>query len=507
MNKRMLRISGISCMAVTMLLASCAQDGFDDKERFQSTVTNSKMKSPDITAANLATVVNPDGTESVKVTWNVVPGAGGYLSNVAIVDDPANPVYLMKDSIIDGCSFVFDRQEDTYYEVSVKTLGEKSLNNTDADEATVVKYDSFIPSVTVPTGTELSAFVAKTLAAGQAEQGFILEPGATYTLDGVADCDIVRVDFRGDKNNHPTIIMGENGAFMTQAGLKIKNLNIDCAAMSTKDNSCALIKMSNVPNDAIRADLLGYNGGNAAKSFVIEKPIIVEDCWIKDLGTSLIWGNDNDYNLMDFRIENNIIQLHFGNSLNDRAIINMTGVISTNVFNGWKSGGMIYALSVKNNTIYNTEVNTKGYVIRYPNASNSQPSKILGSGYTSTHKWVNNTLIRTTTGKDFGNNIQNGLTWEFESNIWYDTFRVNKYIRNSGQSIMNNNLATAKEGRSVDGSDLNNKDKNGNPFSTLDDAIEFDYNQTMDFSKPNAGVNFKPSANAISKKVGDPRWF
>ncbi|WP_290091013.1 DUF4992 family lipoprotein, partial [uncultured Duncaniella sp.] len=65
----------LSASLMVLIMASCAQDGFDDKERFSGGVTNAQLESPQITPESFSTLTNPDGSESVKVTWPVVMGS------------------------------------------------------------------------------------------------------------------------------------------------------------------------------------------------------------------------------------------------------------------------------------------------------------------------------------------------------------------------------------------------------------------------------------------------
>ena len=67
---------GICCAAMMVFAVSCAQ-GFDDEETFSGGVTNTQVESPTLSADSFSTVVNADGSESVKVQWPVVFGAGG----------------------------------------------------------------------------------------------------------------------------------------------------------------------------------------------------------------------------------------------------------------------------------------------------------------------------------------------------------------------------------------------------------------------------------------------
>ena len=191
-------------VAVSMLFAGCAQ-GVDD-ETYQSTAKNQQMVSPVLTEANFSTVVNADGSESVKVSWDLIMGCGGCQCAVWIVDDPANPVEVFNE-VVDGTSFLFPRLEDTNYKVSVLALGNKANNNKDAEVATEIAYTTMIPALKIPAGTELSQFVADNLnmeAVG--EQAFELEGGAAYPVRGIINFHNKAVTFRGgDKINRPIV--------------------------------------------------------------------------------------------------------------------------------------------------------------------------------------------------------------------------------------------------------------------------------------------------------------
>ncbi|MBQ9569888.1 MAG: hypothetical protein IJR30_00725, partial [Prevotella sp.] len=105
LSKRHSRALSRACLAaiaipVGLLLASCAR-GFDEEETFASNVHDSQLASPELSKSSFSSVVNADGTESIRVMWDVVPGAGGYYCHVDNVDDPANPVEVF-DGEVDG---------------------------------------------------------------------------------------------------------------------------------------------------------------------------------------------------------------------------------------------------------------------------------------------------------------------------------------------------------------------------------------------------------------------
>lgn len=503
MNSKMKKISSISCAALAILLASCAKDGFDDKEQFVIDVSNAQLEAPTLTAESVAVLVNPDGTKSLKLTWPFIKGAAGFLVNVAKVDNPDTPEYLITDSVIDGYSVIVNHEEETRYKIWIKTLDNPKLNNVGSTQVTELNFDTYLPATIIPAGSELSTFVAANLPDPGEEVAFELEAGKTYKLEGVLDFKLTQVQLRGDKINRPVVEVGENGYITTQSGLDIKNINFDCSAMSEANNA-SLVRLVEEGDPSIKGDVLGYSGSNAKDVWVIEKPIIIENCWVKDLPCGIFtWGGYGSWVVMDLRINNCIFQLHYSEKRGDKALLGLANMPG----NAWANHGLIYGMTIEGNTFYNTEENTKSYFIRYNNASNAQPNKPLGDAYKdqSTHTWKNNTFIRTFTGKDFGNNIQNGVNVYFNSNIFYDTFRINKYTR--GKNYFSNNASCAADGRSVDSSDLGN-DTNGNPRSTLDEGLNFDYNQVLDFGKENGGLDFRPKTQlTTTNKIGDPRWL
>ena len=100
-------IGGMTLLTAVLLTASCVR-GVDD-ESFSAGVTNTQLASPTIDEASFSILTNPDGTESIKLTWPVVYGAGGYLCNVQCIENPEDesvtsehPLIVVQDSILDG---------------------------------------------------------------------------------------------------------------------------------------------------------------------------------------------------------------------------------------------------------------------------------------------------------------------------------------------------------------------------------------------------------------------
>lgn len=116
---------------------------------------------------------------------------------------------------------------------------------------------------------------------------------------------------------------------------------------------------------------------------------------------------------------------------------------------------------------------------------------------------MDNTFIRVYDKKEFGNNTPNNNKYviTYDNNIFYDCFRLQKFIQGNCKLEYHQNLNTVWGiGQSVDGTD---KGK----LATEEDAgfDEAETKKELDFTQPNFGLNFK-ATGAISSTIGDPRW-
>ena len=495
MKSKFNNLGSLCCLLMFLFVVSCA-NGIDDNERFSGGVTNAQLESPEITENCFSTLVNSDGSESVKVTWPVVYGAGGYLFNLSIVDDPSNPVVLVKDSIVDGRSAIFKKKEDTKYQVSVKALANDNLNNKEAKSATVYAYSTLVPAVTIPEGTDIAEYIMANLQSSTQEQGFELIAGKTYTLNGLVDFDLNTVTFRGDKVNRPTVIVGPSGGLMTQGGLKVKFVNFDCTEML----QAGVLALSDNPSATISTLALGYKKNGASQDgFVIENPVIFQECNFKNVKNGLLYGSAKNWSLRDFRITDCIVQLDNSGS---NSIINLYGA----------SNGLIKNLTIKNSTFYNLSNNSSAYFISYSNSSNAQPKKIFGnSDNSSTFEISYNTFCKTMNGKDFAYNMANTSTLVFNvhHNIFYDTYKLTQLLSSQGKRYTEGNTIFGIV-KPVEPNDIGGRtDSSGNPYATLEDpAFSGPIDIAFDLSQSEGGVNFKSSGSVANEyESGDPRWY
>lgn len=484
---------------VGLLLASCAR-GFDEEETFASNVHDSQLASPELSKSSFSSVVNADGTESIRVMWDVVPGAGGYYCHVDNVDDPANPVEVF-DGEVDGVSFLFDKADDTKYSVSVRTLGNEKLNNTAAPDPTVFAYSTMVEAQVIPVGTDIAEFVKSHLIDTEDEQAFELEGGANYTLNSECDFGTHKVTFRGNKIHHPIVTIGYDGVIRTGAGLKIKWINFD----ATEQNSRGVVECTNNPPFSLE----GPNFGFPDKSYILYDPLIFEDCMFKNVKMCLFYIGEKAWSAVDVRIVNCIVQLdNDGTKFGDAAVLCCYG--QTCYYKDGQSWGSsaIRNVTIKESTIYNIKSNAKNRMIRF----NRNNFTSMFDSATGSATLTDNTFIMTFSDKEFANNTPNNAAYTitFNNNVTYYCARLQKFLQGNCTIInsvdKNTSYTTITSG---DGARFANDFK----FVTEEDAYglaDVDavkaWLKPLDLTQENGGINLK-AKGAISSTIGDPRWL
>lgn len=470
-------IMSILCLLIALFVTACV-DGYKDDETFSSSVTNEQLDSPDGSKVTITSVTNTTtGAQDLKITWPVVYGAGGYEFSLYNVDDPNNPVIVgIEDQIIDGCSVTRERAEDTKYKIVIKTLGNKELNNTGATQAVEIAYTTLLSSIAkIPNGSDLGEYFEQNpiLNNDSIEQVYELESGGNYTINTNLDFGTRWVTLRGDKLNHPTVVMGEEGLITIMNGFKIRFIDFDC----TNSAATGFVTMNSKP-----AEMMKIHDTNR---YIVLNPIVFQSSTFKGLGKSLFYGNAQSYVIKNLQILECIVQLN--NKDSDASLINCFG----------GSYNCIKDLMVMNSTMYNLQANSKAYFLRYANASNAQPPKLGFLDKQGSIFIANNTFCKVFTGKDFGNNLPtiNSSTVTMTNNVFYDCFRVNKaVVNNTTQILKDNYLFTVTN--TIDGTDKSKIGTEENPGFT--GPIDLD---------PSA-VNFTPTSSLVlGARSGDPRWL
>lgn len=484
---------GVVIMASALMLSSCSK-GFDSDESFSSTVRDSQLTSPTLTKANFTSKVNPDGSESIQVTWDAVMGAGGYYFLAENVDS-SEPVVLVEGKT-DKSMFTFPKAEDTKYRVTVKTLGNAKLNNTEAKEATVFAYSTMIEAQTIPNGANIVDFVTANIKDTEDEQAFELEAGGNYTIDKELDFGTHKVTFRGNKSNYPIITFGYDGVIRTSAALNVKWIKFDC----TEQNSNGVIECSsNPPASLASSNFPGFPDA----VYYLKDPIIIKDCWFKNVKACLFYSGTCAWGVEDLRVVNCLVQLdNDGKKFSNAAII-CTYSSTSNYLDRQSWYGAVRNITIKESTFYNLKDNSKNRVIRFINKSFNKTFDTTKASATL----ENNTFIKTMSDKEFANNVPNdaNYTITFNGNVLYICARLAKFIQGNNTVIcdVNKNTSYTLPEKTGDGARFANDFKyctEEDPGITEADLKELDLNAT------NGGVNLK-AKGTISSTIGDPRWL
>lgn len=484
---------GLCCAAMVAFAVSCAQ-GADD-ESWSAGVTNSDLEAPTIDDSCFDVISTSDG-EKVQFTWPVVYGAGGY--HVTVYEE-SNPETALVDEDVDGQTVTFPMVEDTNFNITVTTLGNNRYNN-EQSEAGVYTFSTFGTMCEIPNGSDIAEWITANYVAPEKEIfGLVyqLAAGGQYTLNSAVDFKLDKVMLRtADASNPATVTVDGAGCLMTQAGLKVLNVKFDCSTSTAS----GLVSMSPNPDPSIENTVLGYTGGNSGY-FLVLKPIILENVWVKNLPKALLYDNQQKYGVKDFRLLNCLIQCN--NSSGDSFL------------NFYKAGGVIRDMTIQNNTIWNIVKNSSAYFIRFQNASNSQ--KVFGSNSSVqsnlNHVWDHNTFAKMFTGKDFGNNMPTRANAYFTmtNNNFFDVFRLYQYLQNNATTHCKDNAIWYVEASPQSNDTGGRKPDTGDAYFALQEegttpnANAADL-PVLDLNAENGGVNFKASG-ALSSTVGDPRWL
>jgi len=468
-----------------LLFASCAQ-GFDNDEVFNAGVNNSQLESPTQEQITFSRVFNADGSQSVKVSWPVIMGASGYKCIVKNTTDAANPVVIF-DEVVDGTSIMFPRSRDTFYEISVRPLGNTNLNNKDAETAVTVQHSTFVQPIKIPAGDLATSIQNIMEQYGDPEYIFNLEAGAEYTIGSEIDFGKTMITLSGDETNRPVVKLTADGVIRTSSGLSISSINFDCTSRKEKGG---IIEGSWNPDESLAGE----------KTYLLQNPIIIEKCMFKNVACCLFCPGNSSWGISDVRVIDCIVQLdNDGSVWSDAAVI--SGYSVNHMFKGensWYSA--IKNTTVKNSTFYNIKNSSKN--VRMFRFSNKDVKSATGTADGAINI-ENCTFSKTFVSKEFANNIGNTAAFEvnIKNNVFYAVFRLSK-IKNGSTTIncekLTNAISSGNGLVAVDGTD-----------KTWVTEEEFgfvgDCDQPLDFTKPNGGVNFK-TTGALSSTLGDPRW-
>lgn len=462
-------IWSIACLSMIFSMNSCAGDGFDE-ETFSGGVTNTQLLSPKSSEVAFAKL---PGTSNVRVTWPVIMGAGGYQFSLYIVDDPANPVAVVKDSIIDGAAVVCPFLDDTNYKAEIKTLGNEKLNNTAAAVSSEASWTTLVPATTIPDGVDLTTwFVNNPVTSGKdTEVAYELAAGGTYTISGDLDFGINNVQLRGNKLDHAKVTFTAPGSIITcGGGVSLKFIEFDCDVVT----GGAFFKFGDVSNE-----ILGMNNYG-----IMTNPITFQSCEILNVRHYLININGKNYAIQNFIIRDCLIKLY-----QDGDLIN---------FNA--NSTFVKDFEMSSTTLYNVSNGSTG---RFMRVAGGQASR---AGWTScSMNFISNTFYNISkTQQAFNSNVWNrqANTVNLSKNIFFDSCNgeFNRRIvggRTDNSKICDNNCYWFNGALPV----------NETTGQSTGDKSTSAYGVDPGFADP-ANGDFTPSAPEVfSHSSGDPRWL
>lgn len=466
-RKCLLPIAGL------LFLFSGCTIGYHDDKTFESDVKNATLESPKVESVE----IEMDATgENATIKWPVVHGAEGYEFSWYVVDDPQNPVALVEDKFIDGCSVKVGVQEDTNYKLYIKTIGNKQFNNKDAEKACEIGFSTLLKTyASIPNGTDLAQWFKDNPIPATDEEpnedgtfkelAYELEANGTYTLSEPVDFGARKVTIRGSKIGHSKITFGKAGRICTQNGLKLKFLDFDCKDMEKGSSDASLILLSKTPNEELKV---------ASGEYIIREAIVIQYCNVYDLNRHLLYDSGQKYCVENFTVKNSLLKFNQSNAIvffNKGCFINMT---------------------FKESTLYSTVQNGNFFV----RVNGNRPNKVTGYS-NGTFNFYNCTLYNIAYNKDFANwnsyKGQSCLTLNFSKTIFVDCGNgdiTNKMMGNQNMSRnFEYNTYWYKGAKSNDKYDTN----------TLDTDPGF-----VNAAEGNFTVT---GASQLEKRTGDPSWL
>ena len=469
--------------AGALFVASCATDGYDDDEKWESSVSNTQMTSP---AADAIEIVPSADGMSMTIKWPVSTGAGGYQVNLYDVSDAANPIAILS-KVVDGCSIEsVPREEDMKYRLEVRTLGNSARGNADAPTTTVKEFSTFTETeATIPAGDLVAWFAANPIPDKDEMLYYDLVAGGSYTLDGLLDFQGHKVTLRSQsKNNRATVTIGSIGEIRIGNGFGLKHINFECA-QGTKP----FIALSETPAVEPNPDLNNH--------CVITEPVAIQNCEIRNLKSFLLWDRGSEgkkYCLKTVLVNNCVVKL----TPSAEGGIGNEG----STFDMYKAGGFINDITIQNSTFWNasrkadTDPDFK-YFIRYANSG--RPDR---AGFTSgSINIINSTLY----------NIS--YKGQMCNHSGYDGSALANYniTRNIFVDCGSHQVARRIIGRAGSGTIIFNYNTYMYDNDTTNDQTGYDKGTILTTNPDFADVangNFTISgAEQLAERTGDPRWL
>ena len=476
-------------LSVGLLLASCAQDGFDD-ETFKGTYSGFDMDSPD--ASTIMVKASSDKL-SQTISWQPVEGAGTYTVSVYEGENRENVV--VENEKVKVSQITVPRIDKTYYYVTILTDDNGPEGNTGSTTPTEYSWSTFTIEVgTIPAGVDLYEWFDNNpipVSYEATDITYRLEAGQEYTMSNLLKLGNNIVTFRptDDEGRVSIKYTGDRAGFETSSGLTLRNIDFDCAG-----SAAAFIAMSKEP--AI-APIIVNAWSTDWNFYCATEPISVINCNIENLESYFFYDNKVQcWFPTSVLVDNCLVHLTTSKT-SDMGQTSNAGYFWTN-----KGSGYIRELTVRNSTFYNTgEVDAK-YFVQYGGFGWSQTNESLG-WVDNTITYENSTFYHVCSSGQWGN--YNGTAgkstsfWNMKNCIFYDCsssgvarrFLAGK--QNQATATFENNTYMKKDG-SFD--DPTNYDNSGT-----------DIKEDPQFANPESGDFHISGPTQVSLRTGDPRWL
>ena len=498
MKKNHLLATMKTCLLLSagVLLASCAQDGFDNKESFTGTYPGFQMTTPD---ASTVVVKASSDKQSQTITWEAVNGAGTYTINVYQGDTPddCNNV-IAKDRVTKVNYVTVPRINKTYYRATIKVNDNIPEGNTAPAETTEVKWNTYtIEMGTIPAGSDINLYLKNNpipVSYAATDITYRLEDGKEYYISDTLQLGNTIVTFRpvSDTGRAKIKFNGKRAGFETSLGLTLREIDFDCAG-----SDAAFIAMSKKP--AIEPIVVTAWGADY-NFYCSTEPISVLNCNIDNLESFFFYDNKVSCWFPTTVLVDNCLVHLTSTKTSDMGTGGSTGYFWTN-----KGSGYIRDLTVKNSTFYNTGELDGKYFVQYGGFGWSQTQPSLG--------WDDNTITydhctfyHVCSDGQWGN--YNGIAgkstsyWNMTNCIFFDCcssgvprrFLAGK--QNQATATFLNNTYQKKDGTF---------DTSGNvtSYDTSGSYIEEDPH----FADPANGDFHISNSKQATLGTGDPRWL
>lgn len=486
-----------TCLLISagMILASCAEDGFDEQS-FKGTYPGFTMNDPDV-----STIVVKASSDKLSqtITWDAIDGAGTYTVSVYQGDAPTECNNVVVENRVTKVNYItVSRIDKTYYRIDIKVNDNIPEGNTASGNVTEYVWNTYtIEMGTIPGGSDIYAWFKENpipVSFAATDITYRLEDNQEYTLSDTLQLGNNIVTFRPVSDNGRAKIKftGKRAGFETSLGLTLREIDFDCAG-----SDAAFIAMSKKP--AIEP-IIVTAWGSDYNFYCATEPISVLNCNIENLESFFFFDNKvSCWFPTTLLIDNCLVHLTT-TTTSDFGTGGNTAYIWTN-----KGSGYIRNLTIRNSTFYNTGEKDGKYFVQYGGFGWSQTNEPLG-WENNTITYENCTFYHVCSAGQWGN--YNGTAgkatsfWNMLNCIFYDCSSGNVPRRflagkqKQATATFLNNTYMKQDGTFEDGDNLLNYDLSGT-----------DIKEDPKFADPNNGDFHISGATQVSLRTGDPRWL